>query len=174
MFMYYYGSCDILYRNGQCFCLRRDSLVRNRNSCPGSGSRVNVIYNGLNKVEASEEKCALSPQGPYIYATASKLPHKNAAGVLRTYDAYFHQTDDPVRLVVVGIPGTEEFEISEEASDMVVIQLIQGCRVPVRGFVFVDDECAYTFNQVATIKPLAIQVQLQLEALFERELAAVT
>ena len=84
--------------------------------CPGSGSRVNVIYNGLNKVQASEEKCALSPERPYIYATASKLPHKNAAGVLKTYDAYFHQTDNPARLVVVGIPGTEEFEISEEAA----------------------------------------------------------
>ena len=49
MFMYYYGSCDILYRNGQCFCLRRDSLVRNRNSCPGSGSRADFIRAGIRR-----------------------------------------------------------------------------------------------------------------------------
>ena len=49
MFMYYYGSCDILYRNGQCFCLRRDSLVRNRNSCPGSGSRADFIRAGIGR-----------------------------------------------------------------------------------------------------------------------------
>lgn len=49
MFMYYYGSCYILYRNGQCFCLRRDSLVRNRNSCPGSGSRADFIRAGISR-----------------------------------------------------------------------------------------------------------------------------
>ena len=84
--------------------------------CPGSGSRVKVIYNGLNRMENSGGNCALSPDGPYIYATASGLPHKNAAGVLKTYDMYFHQAAEPARLVVVGIPGTEGYEISEEAA----------------------------------------------------------
>ena len=31
------------------FCLRRDSLVRNRNSCPGSGSRADFIRAGIGR-----------------------------------------------------------------------------------------------------------------------------
>ena len=87
--------------------------------CPGSGKRVRVIYNGLNEVKCSRGKCALIPEEPYIYAAASGLPHKNAAGVLKTYDAYYHQTQHPARLIVVGIPDTDGYEISSEAASHV-------------------------------------------------------
>lgn len=84
--------------------------------CPGSGERARVIYNGLNEVKCSGETCRLIPKEPYIYATASGLPHKNAAGVLKTYEAYYRQAKKPARLIVVGIPGTDAYEISEEAA----------------------------------------------------------
>lgn len=88
--------------------------------CPGSGKRVRVIYNGLNEVKCSRDKCALISEEPYIYAAASGLPHKNAAGVLKTYDAYYHQTQHPARLIVVGIPNTDGYEISSEAASHVI------------------------------------------------------
>lgn len=75
--------------------------------CPGSGARVRVIYNGVNGMSGQIRESSLRPEGPYLYAVASGLPHKNAAGILKTYDAYFQQAKDPVRLVLVGVESVE-------------------------------------------------------------------
>lgn len=76
--------------------------------CPGSGSRVQVIYNGVNAVPQGSQECALRPDGPYLFAAASGLPHKNAEGVLKTYEAYYRQAERPVELVLVGIDSPED------------------------------------------------------------------
>lgn len=81
--------------------------------CPGCGDKVTVIYNGFNNVTCGE---AAKRERPYLFSVTSMLPHKNAAGVLRAYDAYYRQAEDPLDLVVVGIGGTDGFSISREAA----------------------------------------------------------
>lgn len=76
--------------------------------CPGSASRTCVIYNGINSVPKAAKSTTLRPEGPYLYATVSTLPHKNAEGVLKTYEAYYRQAQEPVSLVIVGIDSPEE------------------------------------------------------------------
>lgn len=91
--------------------------------CPGCSSRVRVIYNGVNPVPCAKQPTALKPDGPYLYAGVSMLPHKNAVGVLRAYEAYFRREKEPARLVIVGIdspqsiPGGEV--LSPEAASFV-------------------------------------------------------
>ena len=82
--------------------------------CPGSGSRVRVNYNGINSVARAEGDCSLKPDGPYFYAAASGLPHKNAIGVLRAYEAYYKQAKEPARLVLVGIDSPERIDGGEQ------------------------------------------------------------
>lgn len=76
--------------------------------CPGSGSRVQVIYNGVNAVPKRTQECSLRPSGPYLFAAASGLPHKNAEGVLKAYEAYYRQAEHPVDLVLVGVERAED------------------------------------------------------------------
>ncbi|HJA92888.1 MAG TPA: glycosyltransferase family 4 protein [Candidatus Eisenbergiella merdipullorum] len=83
------------------------SLKEMEKICPGCQDRTRVIYNGVNPVPCSDVPSPLKPDGPYLYAGVSPLPHKNAIGVLKTYDAYFkaeiREERDPARLVVIGI-----------------------------------------------------------------------
>lgn len=48
--------------------------------------------------------------GGYIAAMTSGLPHKNAAGVLKTYEAYYKTAANPLELVVFGIGDTSAWE----------------------------------------------------------------
>ena len=79
--------------------------------CPDCGKRTRVIYNGINPVPCSEVPSSLKPEGPYLYAGVSTLPHKNALGVLKTYEAYFkaeiREGKNPARLVIIGIDSPE-------------------------------------------------------------------
>lgn len=93
--------------------------------CPGSGARIRVIYNGVNAMAGERKESGLRPKEPYLYAVTSSLPHKNAAGILKTYDAYFRQASDPLRLVLVGVESVENvcrengFRIRPEAAQAV-------------------------------------------------------
>ncbi len=94
--------------------------------CPGSGKRVRVIYNGVNAIADMGRENSLRPEEPYLHAVTSGLPHKNAAGILKTYDAYFRQAADPLRLVLVGVESVERvclengIRISPEAAQAVI------------------------------------------------------
>lgn len=82
--------------------------------CPGCSDKVRVIYNGL--AEAARTERRFKASAPYIFAVASGLPHKNAAGILRAYDAYYHMVQQPSDLILVGIRDLTGYEISEEAA----------------------------------------------------------
>lgn len=86
--------------------------------CPGSGDRVRVIYNGVTPVASTGADCPFRPEGPYLYAVASGLPHKNAAGVLKTYEVYYRRCaergEEPVQLVLTGVPGPESVAGNED------------------------------------------------------------
>lgn len=79
---------------------------------PGSADHTIVIYNGLNDVippSQQEKKTA-----PYFAAVTSKMPHKNAAGILRTYAVYYEEClrrqIRPLEIEIIGIDGTESFD----------------------------------------------------------------
>ncbi len=103
------------------------SLQEMEKLSPGCGARTKVIYNGVNPVPCSDVPSPLKPEGPYLYAGVSALPHKNALGVLKTYEAYFRaerrEGKTPARLVLIGIdspegiPGGEA--LSPEAAEYV-------------------------------------------------------
>ena len=65
-------------------------------------------------------------------------------------------------------------EVMEEAVHMALIQSMERRRVPARVLVLVDDQGADAFNQVATLEPLAIQIQLQSEAMLQAQVPATT
>ena len=88
--------------------------------CPDCRKRTRVIYNGINPVPCSEVPSLLKPEGPYLYAGVSALPHKNALGVLKTYEAYFkaeiREGKNPARLVIIGIDSPESIPGGEVLS----------------------------------------------------------
>ena len=88
--------------------------------CPDCGKRTRVIYNGINPVPCSEVPSSLKPEGPYLYAGVSALPHKNALGVLKTYEAYYkaeiREGKNPARLVIIGIDSPESIPGGEVLS----------------------------------------------------------
>ena len=88
--------------------------------CPDCGKRTRVIYNGINPVPCSEVPSSLKSEGPYLYAGVSALPHKNALGVLKTYEAYFkaeiREGKNPARLVIIGIDSPESIPGGEVLS----------------------------------------------------------
>ncbi len=85
---------------------------------PDCKGKITVIHNGLNDVSyeipksgCDEEK---SKESEYIVAMTSVLPHKNAAGILKAYEAYYKlvksQLKEPLRLAVIGIGDTSFYE----------------------------------------------------------------
>lgn len=85
---------------------------------PGCGKKIKVIYNGINDVSfRPEQNASKEEKKEYIVAMTSGLPHKNARGILRAYEAYRRKTDRPLDLVVVGIEDTSAYkEMEEEAA----------------------------------------------------------
>ncbi len=87
---------------------------------PGCGGKIRVIYNGMNPVpqerQNSNAGAGCEKEG-YIVAMTSMLPHKNARGVLRAYEAYYKKADEPLRLSVIGIGDTSCYkEMEKEAA----------------------------------------------------------
>lgn len=111
---------------------------------PGCEKKIAVINNGFNDVsyekkengEAAGNAADAGRSGAggtdnYIVAMTSALPHKNAKGVLKAYEAYYQkvaaesgasdgagvQGQAPLELVVIGIGDTHFYpEMSEEAA----------------------------------------------------------
>lgn len=81
--------------------------------CPGCSDRVKVIYNGYNDVTY---KNRIKFEKPYIFATTSEMPHKNADGILQAYQAYRRIDPNPLELVIVGIAGVDPYHIEEETA----------------------------------------------------------
>ena len=84
---------------------------------PGCGNKITVIQDGLNNVSYEADGEA---SGKYIVAMTSGLPHKNAKGVLKAYEAYYEEAVDGFELVVIGIENTSIYpEMKNEAAKRV-------------------------------------------------------
>ena len=71
--------------------------------------KITVIYNGHTAVSCPEDLDGGNTDGGYIVANTSALPHKNAAGIVKSYERYCQMTDQPLPLTIVGIGGIEPF-----------------------------------------------------------------
>lgn len=67
-------------------------------------SRIKVIYNGVEEIDTSTIP---KENGNYICAMTSRLPHKNATGIIRSYAKYCKISDNPLKLVLIGIDKTD-------------------------------------------------------------------
>lgn len=101
---------------------RKDIL----NKVPGCERKIAVINNGLNDVSFTDSGVKEntgkggSVKPDYIVAMTSGLPHKNAKGILRTYEAYYRQAKQPLDLAVIGIGDTSVYpEMDREAASHV-------------------------------------------------------
>lgn len=88
---------------------------------PSAKGKIKVIYNGLNELPVREEKSesgSLQARTPYLCAMTSKLPHKNAKGVLEAYKAYWTMEENPLPIKIIGISDTALVDMGEAAADV--------------------------------------------------------
>jgi glycosyltransferase involved in cell wall biosynthesis len=76
-----------------------------------SKDRIVVINNGYNAIAKREYNEA---EKPYIIAVTSELPHKNAYGIVKSYECYYNSTNSPLPLTIVGISDTLQYDINED------------------------------------------------------------
>lgn len=71
--------------------------------------KIEVINNGCNLLEPVE-----SQKQDYFVAITSGLPHKNAEGIIKSYEAYCQKAKKPLPLKVIGIEDCEAYCILPE------------------------------------------------------------
>lgn len=101
-------SCDRVITISEASC--KDIL--NRVKVPKS--KISVIYNGYNKITELPE-CV--DKSNYIIAVTSKLPHKNAKGIIEAYEVYFKQCEHPLQLRIIGIRDVEQYALEPQAKE---------------------------------------------------------
>lgn len=81
-----------------------------------SASRITVINNGYNCISKNDYN---ELEEAYILAVTSALPHKNAEGIVKSYEQYCRIADRPLALKIIGIDDCNKF-----TSDMAAAQRI--------------------------------------------------
>lgn len=74
-------------------------------------TKISIIYNGYNKIERNKQ---LTEKKDYIIAMTSKLPHKNADGIIHVYEKYYYKTEKPLKLIIIGIEDVEKYHVEEK------------------------------------------------------------
>jgi glycosyltransferase involved in cell wall biosynthesis len=72
--------------------------------------RIVVINNGYNAIAKREYKEA---EEPYIIAVTSDLPHKNANGIVKSYEQYYKTAASPLPLIIVGISDILQYGVDD-------------------------------------------------------------
>lgn len=83
--------------------------------CGVNEGKITVINNACNAVDYVVHKD--NSIKPYICAVTSGLPHKNANGILKSYEEYRKLTNAPIDLHVIGIDDNYKTDISEETRE---------------------------------------------------------
>lgn len=73
--------------------------------------KIVSINNGCNALDYKIEKMN---QEKYIVAVTSKLPHKNADGIIKSYVEYYKRTVNPLPLTVIGITDVEKYNLATD------------------------------------------------------------
>lgn len=66
--------------------------------------KISVIPNGYNEIAPME--CSKDISERYISAITSALPHKNADGIIKSYISYCKSTNNPLKLVIIGVDSS--------------------------------------------------------------------
>ncbi len=77
--------------------------------------KITVINNGCNFIKPIKNE-----KKDYIIAITSGLPHKNAEGVLKSYEAYCKRVENPLALKIIGIADGNSYEISDKARKNII------------------------------------------------------
>ena len=87
---------------------KRDILDINR----VDENKISVINNGRNKIDvvSMEHK-------DYIVAMTSGLPHKNAVGIVRSYEEYTKIAANPLPIMIIGIDDAKQYVTNESTLD---------------------------------------------------------
>lgn len=81
-----------------------------------SKDRITVIHNGYNAINFREYE---KPAKDYIIAVTSVLPHKNAEGIVKSYERYYHMTAHPLPLKIIGIESVDGITSDRAASGQI-------------------------------------------------------
>lgn len=76
---------------------------------PKAEKKTYVILHGYEAHNMETEELSNVPE-KYFYGITSRLPHKNAAGLIKAYAKYYEMTDKPYDLEVAGLPDLSMFE----------------------------------------------------------------
>jgi len=76
--------------------------------------KITVINNGLNRVDV--KPC---DKENYIVAMTSRLPHKNAKGIVKSYEAYFQLSKNPLPLIIIGVDGVAQYGIDRDTAQSI-------------------------------------------------------
>lgn len=85
--------------------------------CGVNEKKITVINNACNAVDYVIKIDTIKT--PYICAMTSELPHKNAKGILNSYEEYRKLTSSPLDLHVIGIDESFRSDINEETKKYV-------------------------------------------------------
>lgn len=80
--------------------------------CGVNEDKIAVIYNACNAVDYVVHRD--TGVAPYICAMTSELPHKNAVGILKSYEEYRKLSSSPIDLHVIGIDENYKADINKE------------------------------------------------------------
>lgn len=75
------------------------------------GDKIKVILSGQNAISGVK---ARTESLSYICAVTSGLPHKNAEGIVKSYEIYRKKQEEPLALVLIGLENTDTFDVCEE------------------------------------------------------------
>jgi glycosyltransferase involved in cell wall biosynthesis len=78
--------------------------------------RIVVINNGYNAIEKMEYG---EPSEEYILAMTSNLPHKNAYGIIKSYEEYCKRVSSPVLLKVIGIENIDAYGVDGDVAERI-------------------------------------------------------
>lgn len=78
--------------------------------------RIIVIHNGYNGMKNIPDHVK---KEDYLLAVTSGLPHKNAEGIVKAYEAYCNMTDAPLPLKIIGIADVEKFMLDEKVKSKI-------------------------------------------------------
>ena len=76
---------------------------------PKAEKKTHVILHGYEPHNREIEELSDIPEN-YFYGITSKLPHKNAVGLVKAYSEYYKMTDKPYDLEIAGLPDLSAVE----------------------------------------------------------------
>ena len=85
--------------------------------CDVVEDKISVIYNACSRIDFNEYK--EKKKNSYICAITSSLPHKNAKGILESYNKYCELADDPLNLIVIGIENVSTCNLPQNVKSKI-------------------------------------------------------